>query len=258
MINNLNINLTAKVQCTRDWSWDSDTNGWSGYHIWCVDKGGAQIESGSKVYHLFPGDIFIFDFNYRYLCTHNPENPLKVTTIYFSGDLPVLKKNIISQDTFLCNVVHKVVDYDYASEKELALMWLYPIVAELVKGPKEKKEINEKIKSALVFLEEKNFHNFTLEELAGSIGYSKNQFIRIFKQNMGKTPIQYCLAKRIEQAKSMLLYSNMTITEISYNLGFYDTSYFTRLFKQHTACSPSQYKKMQSFLFESPQTVVHK
>lgn len=244
MISNLNIIYTNIIQCTREWSWDSDENGWAGYHIWCVDKGGAQIKSDGATYHLFPGDIFLFNFNYRYLCTHDPENPLHVTTVYFTGNLPDLKNKFIPQAPALCHAVHQVVNSKlFAHDLDLAHMWLYPVVAEIVKGPQKKKEFHEKVQAALAFLEERNFRNFTLDELSANVGYSKNQLLRIFKQDIGQTPVQYCLSKRIEQAKSMILYSSMTITEISCSLGFYDISYFTRLFKQHTGYSPSHYKK---------------
>jgi len=242
MIKDLVIKSTDKIQCAKEWYWDSDTNGWSGYHIWCVDGGAAQIEKAGERYCLFPGDIFIFDFRYRYLCKHDSKNPLKVTSVYFSGDLPSLQSDLFKQEKILYDVIHKAVECYTEGERELALMWLYPAVEEIVKGKRKKREICEKIQMAVRLLEEKKFRDFTLEEIAAEIGYSQNHFIRVFTQDMGITPLQYCIKRKVEQARSMLLYSNMTVSEIAYSLGYNDISYFTKVFKQNTKYSPSEYR----------------
>ena len=48
----------------------------------------------------------------------------------------------------------------------------------------------------------------------------------------------------IEEAKTILLSSNYTISEIAYNLGFEYPQYFSKLFKQKTGLSPFEYRNL--------------
>ena len=81
-----------------------------------------------------------------------------------------------------------------------------------------------------------------LSEMADYAGYSPNQLIRLFKKELSCTPIQYFLQKKIECAKSQLVYSSRSIREISDSLGFHDENYFGEVFKRQVGCSPGSYR----------------
>jgi AraC-like DNA-binding protein len=80
-----------------------------------------------------------------------------------------------------------------------------------------------------------------IQDLAAQIGRSPNYTIAMFKKAIGLTPIDYVHQLRVQEASSLLLESNMTVTEISEYLGFYDTSHFYRVFKKIMKESPSAY-----------------
>jgi len=80
-----------------------------------------------------------------------------------------------------------------------------------------------------------------INDLAELIGRSPNYTIAMFKKAIGLTPIEYIHQLRVQEASSLLLESNMTVTEISDYLGFYDTSHFYRVFKKVMKESPSTY-----------------
>ena len=80
-----------------------------------------------------------------------------------------------------------------------------------------------------------------IQELAKSLNVSYRHFRRLFRTSMGIPPQQYLLNLRINKAKE-LLEGPATVKEIAYEAGFRDPYHFSRLFKQKTGMSPSQWK----------------
>lgn len=243
MIKNLFINFTDRVQCTSDWSWNSDENGWNGFHIWCVDGGGAQIKVGNEEYYILPDDVFLFDLSTNHICTHDPRNPLRVTTIYFSCVTLEHGSKIIRQDSFLCEAIRRGVRYEQLGEKQMAQMWLHAAIYEIFQKKELKKEIPECVIKACSLIQEAFPEMPSLEELSRKTGYSQNQLIRLFSRSLNITPIQYAIKKKMEYAKGMLMYSNKSVAEIAYNTGYIDVSYFSKVFKKSTGCTPNEYRK---------------
>jgi len=91
----------------------------------------------------------------------------------------------------------------------------------------------------------KNFQkDIQLAALARQFDISVRSLNRRFRVAAGQTPIQYLQEVRLEQAKSLLKQSNLSIAEIAYAVGYQDTSYFSSLFKRLNAISPHQYRHL--------------
>ena len=75
------------------------------------------------------------------------------------------------------------------------------------------------------------------------IHISKYHFIRIFKRIIGITPYNYLTNYRINISKTLLISTDKTISEISEECGFSDTSNFISQFKKHTGQRPFEYRK---------------
>ncbi|MDO4554592.1 MAG: response regulator [Lachnospiraceae bacterium] len=82
-----------------------------------------------------------------------------------------------------------------------------------------------------------------LGNLADYYGFSKDYFGKIFRQKVGMTFQQFVMKYKMEQAKRLLLVSNYKIYEISDQLGYRTTDYFTKLFRDYTGMSPQKYRK---------------
>lgn len=85
--------------------------------------------------------------------------------------------------------------------------------------------------------------NITLDELADLTGMNKYYLVHIFKRDTGKSPIDFLIHVRIEEAKSLLSNSTLPIAKISESVGFASQSYFSKMFKRQTQMSPSQFRK---------------
>jgi len=82
-----------------------------------------------------------------------------------------------------------------------------------------------------------------LPAICAQIGYSKNYFTHIYKEYFGYTPKQYHEKLRLDKAISYLNLPSVSVTEISYALGFDTIHDFSRFFKRKTGYSPSDYRE---------------
>lgn len=102
---------------------------------------------------------------------------------------------------------------------------------------------NDVINKAKEFIQ-KNFasQDTCLTSVAESVHLSPNHFSAIFSQECGVTFIEYLTNLRIEEAKKLLLNTEMRSGDIAYECGFSDPHYFSFIFKKNTGLSPREFK----------------
>jgi AraC-like DNA-binding protein len=87
----------------------------------------------------------------------------------------------------------------------------------------------------------------SLRKLSDVSCVSSDHLTRIFKRELGCTPVRYINQKKIEKAQLLLATTRKSITDIALELSFGNANYFSRLFKKHTGFSPSEYSTQQKF-----------
>ncbi len=98
----------------------------------------------------------------------------------------------------------------------------------------------------LHYLQEINF-----EGLAGKFGMSRRSLNRRFKQATAMTPVAYIQDLKLQQAKTLLKQSNLTVAQVADQVALTDCSYFSSLFKRKNSVTPTQYRKLvRSKLFK--------
>ncbi len=106
--------------------------------------------------------------------------------------------------------------------------------------PKNKPSTAELTK---LFIHENFREKITIKEISLALGRTKSAICPAFKEKYGITVMDYLTSLRIEEAKKMLLQTDMTVGEISDEVGFGDTSYFSKVFLKTVGISPSQYRR---------------
>jgi len=81
-----------------------------------------------------------------------------------------------------------------------------------------------------------------LDELARTANFSRYHFLRAFRRAFQATPHEYLTRKRVERAKELLAESELTITEICFEVGFESLGSFSTLFHKIAGWSPSIYR----------------
>jgi AraC-like DNA-binding protein len=88
------------------------------------------------------------------------------------------------------------------------------------------------------------FEDLRLEDLAFLVGQSLSTFKRKFQSIYGTSPATYIRTQRLEKAKELLEnQGDIRISEVAYDTGFNDLSYFSKLFTSTYSVSPSEYRK---------------
>jgi len=101
----------------------------------------------------------------------------------------------------------------------------------------------ERINKVMSFLMENYSREINVQEIADLVSLNKSSFCRYFKSRTNKTCSQFLNEIRIAHACKLLLISNMTISEIGYEIGYNNISHFNRQFKLITDMTAREYAK---------------
>lgn len=99
-----------------------------------------------------------------------------------------------------------------------------------------------KVKLALDYIAENYTRAVSLDEVAAAAGLSRFHITRLVKRCTGKTISQHIRTLRINRACELLRQTGMPYTQIAYELGFTDQSYFIKQFRAMTGTTPRRYR----------------
>ncbi len=85
--------------------------------------------------------------------------------------------------------------------------------------------------------------NITLDRICKIFSKSRSSVSHTFKKETGQSFREYLVTVRLRSAKSLLLYSDLSVTEIAFSVGFNDSNYFSNTFKKYIGQSPGKYRK---------------
>jgi len=101
---------------------------------------------------------------------------------------------------------------------------------------------NAIIQTVLNHMDEHYMEQLSVTILADFVHLSPAYLCVLFKQFTGQTINQYLTMTRLNKAKKMLKEVNPSIEEVCYKVGYLSTSYFSRLFRQNTGMTPSDFR----------------
>lgn len=80
--------------------------------------------------------------------------------------------------------------------------------------------------------------------ISREIGIDYNYISAIFSQTEGTTIEQFLILQRIERVKELLVYNELSLTEIAYKLGYTNVQHLSTQFKKVTGLTPSHFKEI--------------
>lgn len=138
------------------------------------------------------------------------------------------------------------------TDTEIMLAYLSSLLSELNSAYfKNKQPVNILNPNLSKFVEFKLVVETSLTEqpsinaIAEKLALSTNSLYRIVKEYAGTSPKDYFINRLMAEAQRKLRYSNISIKELAYELGFNDPDYFSRLFKKSTGKSASEFLPKQ-------------
>jgi transcriptional regulator GlxA family with amidase domain len=107
----------------------------------------------------------------------------------------------------------------------------------------QKSHADEAVVQSQEWIETHHTEEIDMNGVARKHGMSRRTFERRFKKATGDTPLAYLQRLRVESAKRQLETDSRTFDEISYHVGYENSSHFRELFKKHTGLLPTAYQR---------------
>lgn len=227
-------------------------------HYVMSGQGNAIIDN--TTYQLKKGEFFLIPPNVEAYYYPNEDDPWKYCWVVFNG----LKAQFfcsraqfsLKKPTYDCKNSEKIIgtmnilfeSSDISTSIDMhALSTLYKILALIIDERVKliiKENNKERIIKKIIEYIEANYPNSTLkiENISQFIHISHSYMCKIFKDIMGITVNKYLTNIRLQKASNLLATTDKSIKDISYNVGFIDQLYFSRLFKNKFGIAPSRYK----------------
>ena len=139
----------------------------------------------------------------------------------------------------------KVYFLDLIHINSLFLEILYRIL-KISKGATEEAEklqVSRVVKEAYEYINENFGGDCSLQTIAAAVHISPNYLHTIFCEQVGMTPFEYVLEKRMEKAKRLIIAGERSMLEIALETGFCSQSHFNKVFKARCGVTPAQYRK---------------
>ncbi len=144
------------------------------------------------------------------------------------------------------NYPEKNSDPYFAANLEIDLKRLFIEVIQCSQENIVTSGYNVYVRKAIKFIETNYRRDITVKNVADDLGISASHLQRIFKQAYGKTILGFLNEVRINKAKQLIIDTNMSIAEISENIGFNSTQAFNARFKDFVGLSPVNFRKNET------------
>lgn len=231
------------------------------YQINYITEGKGILETKAGKYQIKPGSILLISPNVwhrykpllktgwreQYVGFNGPIASQFLSHPLFSSELPVIQIGMHEEvlDTYL--KIFDLAKDEKPGYQQIASGMIVKLLGYLLSFEMQKEFTGKRIAT---IIEDARFKmraavdgNIDLKHLADhyNIGYS--YFRKMFKNYTGVAPHQYYLELKIMRAKELLLSTDKSVKEISFELGFQSIHYFSRIFKIKIGQNPSEFRK---------------
>jgi AraC-like DNA-binding protein len=105
-------------------------------------------------------------------------------------------------------------------------------------------EAQRLVRQTMAYIHEHYAEPISRTDLARHVAFSDDYLTSCFRRELGLTPIAYLTRYRVSQAKQLLRETDKNVTEIALEVGFSDSSYFSRVFRREVGVSPQAYRQV--------------
>lgn len=92
-----------------------------------------------------------------------------------------------------------------------------------------------------LIIEERFMEEISMDDIAKMLNVSKEHMMRCYKKEKNETINNKLKARRIEEAKNLLKFTNLSFTEIAYSIGYSTSQYFSSIFKDQVGLTPKEF-----------------
>jgi AraC-like DNA-binding protein len=258
----LRLNHCGRVRCEQGWHLGPD---WGlrlrDYDLWFVWAGRGKMRTNEGEFPLSPGTCFWMRPGRRYEATQDSAARLGVSFVHFelltpsgkalplSAFTPPVERISARQFAFVDTALRRVIEVRREQGgEEVAARLFAAVLADLFREPEPgeaglERHHRETVQRATTRIREHAGASPDVATLAQEAGYSVDHFSRVFSKITGRRPQIYVIEAKLERARQLLSESSLTVGEIAEVLGYREIFFFSRQFRQHTGCSPTEFRR---------------
>ncbi|MDO4617333.1 MAG: AraC family transcriptional regulator [Lachnospiraceae bacterium] len=94
-----------------------------------------------------------------------------------------------------------------------------------------------------IYVDEHALEDLSIQDISEHFEISPTYTSRVFKRATGMSLIQYIIQRRIGEAQTLLLITDLPISEVAQKVGYDNLSHFVKMFSQNVGLSPGKYRK---------------
>ena len=234
------------------------------YLIKYTISGEGLLDYDGKSYTVRPGQVFWIDcMKPQYYRTSPRKGEWRVLWVHFYGATCEAYYSMFLTQTHGSNCVY--IDSDVAVKSALdALIAIYRGGDNSISGDVQASSLLTTIMTRCItaagedgkrsdlpsyVMDVRDFINLnyteriTLDELSRKLSVNKYYLQKLFKRYMGLSPNEYLIRTRLTRAKELLRTTNLSISQISMDVGISNIGHFISLFKMHEEITPSAYRQ---------------
>lgn len=229
--------------------------------IYCVE-GYGWIEVNKKRIRVAPSQFIAIPANTPHRYGADEENPWSIYWTHFKGENAGFISNLIlkNSENFMPQLTYnedriKLFDEIYYNLENgygddtlryVSMTFSHFLSSMLYqeKFDRDKRTPNKgAVEKAIQLMQENIEKTITLNDMASFAKLSVTHFSALFRKKTGHSPIEYFNHLKIQKACQYLIFTTLTIKELSRNVGVDDQYYFSRMFTRLMGVSPSEYRK---------------
>lgn len=242
---------------TADPKFRIDRKSFYNYLAFYVHEGTFYIEQYNQTFVLHKGDVGILNLMDPHVYYSDSGDVTHLLWFHFRGAgmdslMEMLKQN--DRLPCLCHIPDLEEEFlknfsltqSGCSETRLAghlYEVLMRILTDVLQTFPEDTKIPAELQRAAGFMEEQAGTNLTLDQISAYVGMGKYHFSHMFKKWYGISPMQYYTGKKMERACELLQKTALSVEKIAEQLGYLDSGYFRKAFKNYFGLTPAAYRK---------------
>lgn len=233
-----------------------NVSGRDDYYFLYVCEGNLDVYTlnGSKK-SLSAGGFVIFPPNLEYKYSHSENRRLHYVWIHFTGrDVTDILEEFKIQLSPELNTISAIAEmsgrfqsfFDSCArqtvfrDSELAISF-NSILLTIAKNTSES-DCRSTLKKSISHIHSGYGGDITVPTLAKLENLSVSRYNTVFKELTGITPMQYVMKIRINAAKELLVGTDLPIKDVGLHVGYADSHFFSRIFRQNTGMTPGEYR----------------
>ena len=221
------------------------------WRLYRHDKSGAEVNVAGKTIPILPGHITLVPPNTRF--SSRLRNPVRQLFMHFLVE-PRFPMHTDAVFQFAangavadcCDEIVRLLEVDAAGMR-VSLLGQILVSMALLELPEQKwspRFEDSRITDAVESIGRAYPAKVGNEALACAANMHPSAFIRLFRQCTGRTPLDYLMDMRLEEACTMLHFDDASLDEIAEKTGFGERGYFTRVFSRKMNCPPARYRRL--------------